>query len=505
MKVYETMEIWMAAGSQHLYGEEALRQVAVDTGEIASYLDGQEGISAKIVFKGVLTTPDEITEFCIKASADAACAGVVLWMHTFSPSKMWINGLKLLTKPILHLHTQFNREIPWDSIDMDYMNLHQSAHGGREHGYINSRMKIDRKIVVGYWKDEKVIRKVDAWIRAAATHLEMQKMKVCRFGDNMREVAVTEGDKVSAQMQFGYSVSAYGLADLKAYVDKVSVEQIETLVAEYQERYTLADSLKPEGEDYPALIEAARLEAAIEAFLVDGGFTAFTSNFENLYGLCQLPGLACQRLMEKGYGFGGEGDWKTAALVRAMKVMGKGLGHGTSFMEDYTYHFQGDDSLVMGAHMLEVCPSIACENEVRIEIHPLGIGGKDDPVRMVFSTPAGEALNASVIDMGNRFRLLVNTVKAVDAPAATPLLPVAQVLWKPMPDLETAAGAWILGGGAHHTSFSQDVTVEMLEDYARICGMEMLTIDEATVIGQFEQTVKWNELYYTMKAFTKGL
>lgn len=505
MNVYGNLRIWMAAGSQHLYGPETLKQVASDLHEVSSFISGHERISAEIVSKGVLTTGEEITRFCTEASADPNCGGVILWMHTFSPSKMWINGLQLLTKPILHLHTQFNRTIPWDSIDMDYMNLHQSAHGGREHGYINSRMKIDRKVVVGYWKDETTLQKIDAWIRAAAAHHEMRHAKICRFGDNMREVAVTEGDKVSAQIHFGYDVSAYGIAELARKVDAVSEKDVDALIEEYLSSYTVDPQLAPGGQRASSLRDAARLEAGMESFLIEGGFCAFTTNFEDLSGLSQLPGLACQRLMAKGYGFGAEGDWKTAALVRTMKIMAHGKDRGTSFMEDYTYHFEDEHSLVMGAHMLEICPSIAEDTEVRLEIHPLGIGGKDDPVRMVFSCPEGEGLNASIMDMGNRFRLLVNTVRAVEIGKRAPKLPVSQVLWEPKPDLARAAEAWILAGGAHHTSFSKDVTVEMLENYGRICGIEMLIIDEKTELPHFEQQLRWNDIYYAVSSFSKGM
>ncbi len=505
MKVYTNLEIWMAAGSQHLYGPETLKMVDRDVRDIAEGIDADERISAQVICKGVVTTPQEITDLCIQASSDDRCAGVILWMHTFSPSKMWINGLKQLTKPVVHLHTQYHRAIPWDAIDMDYMNLHQSAHGGREHGYINARMHIDRKVIAGYWKDAEVLERLDAWMRAAAAFQDMQGAKICRFGDNMREVAVTEGDKVAAQIQFGYDVYAYGVSELAEAVDAVGEQEIQQLIESYLSSYTLEQSLRPGGPRHQSLEDAARLEAGLEDFLKAGGYTAFTTNFEDLHGLSQLPGLACQRMMEKGYGFGAEGDWKTAALVRAMKVMGKGKGRGTSFMEDYTYHLDRENQLVMGAHMLEVCPSIAEETEVKLLIRPLGIGGKDDPVRMVFSTPAGPALNASIMDMGNRFRLLVNCVQTVEVTQETPNLPVAKVLWKPLPDLTTAAEAWILAGGAHHTGFSKDVTVQMLEDFARMTGIEMLKIDGGTTIDHFTKELHWNELYYSMKAFSQGI
>jgi L-arabinose isomerase len=505
MKTYERMSIWMVAGSQHLYGDETLKQVRSHTEEIAGYLSGLDTIPAEILYKGILTTPQEITDFCIRASADDHCAGVILWMHTFSPSKMWINGLKVITKPILHLHTQYNRDIPWGEIDMDFMNLNQSAHGDREHGYINARMKIERKVVSGFWKDDKVQQKISAWIRAAAALRDIRGAKVARFGDNMRDVAVTEGDKVAAQIAFGFDVYGYGVGDLVARIKEVKEERIDALIKEYKDIYEIDKALLPGGSRHESLKEAARLEAGIENFLVDGNFVAFTTTFEDLEGMRQLPGFACQRLMEKGYGFGAEGDWKTALLVRAMKVMGKGLSGGTSFMEDYTYHLDPENSMVLGAHMLEVCPTISGAEKVRLEIHPLGIGGKEDPVRLVFNVPEGDSVNASLIDMGNRFRLLVNEVYTVDIKEKLPKLPVARVLWKPKPDLETASHAWILGGGAHHTGYSKQVTTEMLTDFCEMCGIEMVLIDDKTDIGSFKKELKWNDLYYTLKAFSGGV
>ncbi len=505
MKAYENIKIWMVSGSQHLYGEETLREVERHTKEIAGSLNDSPLLSAPVEFRGILTTPAEITKFCVEASADAQCAGVVLWMHTFSPSKMWINGLNVMTKPMLHLHTQYNRDIPWNEIDMDFMNLNQSAHGGREHGFINTRMKIARKVVAGYWKDEKVLKRVDAWIRAAAAVSDQKSMKVARFGDNMRDVAVTEGDKVAAQISLGYDVYGYGIAELAAEVDAVPESRIDELVSEYSGSYKIAKELLPGGSQAGMLRDAAKLDAGLDNFLVKGGFSAFTTTFEDLTGVSQLPGLACQRAMEKGYGFGAEGDWKTSALVHSMKVMGNGLTGGTSFMEDYTYHMDPANQMVLGAHMLEVCPTIAGKSDVRIECHPLDIGGKDDPVRMVFDVPAGAALNASLMDMGNRFRLLVNEVEAVKPESSFPKLPVARAMWKPLPDLSTAAEAWILGGGAHHTAFSKDVTTEMLTDYSEMLGIEIAVIKKGTEIGSFRNELKWNDLYYTMRAFSGGV
>jgi L-arabinose isomerase len=505
MKIYDDMKIWMISGSQHLYGQQTLLEVKAHTKEIAEHLSASELIPAAVDYKGIVTTPSEVTDFCVKASADRSCGGVILWMHTFSPSKMWINGLSVMTKPMLHLHTQFNRDIPWSDIDMDFMNLNQSAHGGREHGFINSRMKIDRKVVVGYWKDEDVHRRIDAWIRAAAALKDLTGSRVARFGDNMRDVAVTEGDKVAAQIAFGYDVYGYGIADLAVKVDAVTDAQIDVLVKEYEASYEVDSALLSGGEKHESLRDSARLEAGLEDFLTEGDFIAFTTTFEDLAGLKQLPGLACQRLMEKGWGFGAEGDWKTAVLVRALKVMGRGMSGGTSFMEDYTYHLDPERPLVLGSHMLEVCPTIAGRGKVKLEVHPLGIGGKEDPVRMVFGTPAGSALNASFMDMGNRFRLLINEVETVEAQHDLPKLPVACAVWEPKPDLATAAAAWIYAGGAHHTAYSKDVTTEMLIDYAEMAGVEAVIIDDETTIRDLKKELKWNDLYYTMRAFAGGV
>ncbi|PHN08698.1 L-arabinose isomerase [Flavilitoribacter nigricans] len=492
LKAYE---VWFITGSQHLYGEETLKQVARHAEEIAKALNDARQIPVKVVFKPVLVSPDGIYQLVQDANHAPNCIGLVAWMHTFSPAKMWIAGLKILQKPLAHLHTQYNRDIPWSAIDMDFMNLNQSAHGGREFGFIGSRMKINRKVIVGHWQDEAVQDQLAIWTRSAAGWADSQKMKVARFGDNMREVAVTEGNKVSAQIQFGYAVNGYGIGDLVARVQEATDQQIDQLVQEYQDSYQLADSLTKGGEQHASLREAARIELGMRAFLEDGNFTAFTDTFENLYGLEQLPGLAVQRLMADGYGFGGEGDWKTAALVRTMKVMGSGLEGGNSFMEDYTYHFHPGKMQVLGSHMLEICPSIAA-GKPSCEIHPLGIGGKADPVRLVFNAPAGPALNASVVDMGHRFRLLVNTVDAVEPEQDLPKLPVARVLWEAQPDLKTAATAWILAGGAHHTCFSQSLNTEYLENFAEMAGIEFLLIDNDTSLYRFKQELRWNEACY---------
>lgn len=492
----ETIELWFITGSQHLYGEETLRQVAENSRAIAAALDKSDQIAAKVVFKPVLTTASAITTLCMEANNNPSCAGLIAWMHTFSPAKMWIAGLKRLSKPMLHLHTQFNRDIPWNEIDMDFMNLNQSAHGDREFGYICSRLKMERKVVVGHWQDKEVVRSIGAWSRAALGALESRSLKVARFGDNMRDVAVTEGNKVSAQIKLDYEVQGYGIGDLADAVRKVNDKQITALVKQYGDEYRASAKIL----SAPAIKEAARIEAGMRAFLKKGGFKAFTTNFEDLHGMVQLPGLAVQRLMADGYGFGAEGDWKTAALVRIMKVMAEGLKGGTSFMEDYTYHLDPKNMAILGAHMLEVCPSIAA-GKPALEVHPLGIGGKDDPARLVFRTSLGDALAASMVQMGDRFRLIVNTMKVVECPAM-PKLPVASVLWKPCPDLKTAATAWIYAGGAHHTSFSQALTAEHMADFADMTGTEFVLIDDNCEIGQFRKELRWNDLYYTLN---KGL
>jgi L-arabinose isomerase len=407
---------------------------------------------------------------------------------------MWLGGLRLLAKPVLHLHTQFNRDLPWDSIDMDFMNLNQSAHGDREFGYMATRLGVNRKVVVGHWRDADVHARVGAWSRAAAAWHDWQHLKIARFGDNMREVAVTEGDKVEAQARLGYSVNGYGMGDLAGSEGRISEAAIDRLVSEYDERYTVAEALRPGGERRASLREAAAIELGMRAFLEDGNFHAFTDTFQDLHGLPQLPGIAVQRLMEDGYGFGAEGDWKTAALVRAMKVMSSGLSGGTSFMEDYTYDF-GRPAKVLGAHMLEVCPSIAAETP-RCEIHPLSIGGKADPVRLVFTAPAGPAVNASMVQIGNRFRMIVNEVDTVKPDRDLPRLPVARAVWVPKPDLATAAAAWIYAGGAHHTGFSQSLTMEHLEDFADMADVELLCIDDKTQLRHFRHELRWNAAAY---------
>lgn len=482
-------QVWFIVGSQHLYGKKVLKLVEQNAKVIARSLGEEKEIPVNIVFKKVLTSSSEIFKSIKEANAEDRCIGLIAWMHTFSPAKMWIRGLKILHKPLLHLHTQFNEEIPWKKIDMDFMNMNQSAHGGREFGFICTRMNVRRKVVVGHWKDENVVQKISVWTRAVAGYADSQQMKIARFGDNMRQVAVTEGNKVSAQIQFGYEVNGYGLGDLKEHIRSIKSRAISQLVDRYQKEYSLARTLTKGGSKHKALKEAARIELGLRSFLEEGQFTGFTDTFENLHGLLQLPGIAVQRLMKDGYGFGAEGDWKTAALVRTMKVMAAGLSGGNSFMEDYTYHFDKKGDAVLGAHMLEICPSIA-KSKPSCEIHPLGIGGKSAPVRLVFEAKAGPALNASMIDLGNKFRLIVNTVDAIDPPNKLPKLPVARALWKPHPDLRTGAEAWILAGGAHHTCYSQNLTVEHLEDFAELSRVEFVVIDEKTEIKSFKQSLK---------------
>lgn len=497
-KNFHNLEAWFVTGSQHLYGEEVLKTVAANSNAIVNSLDSDSTIPVKIRFKPVLTGTDEIFNLCLEANNSKNCVGLITWMHTFSPAKMWIAGLKVLNKPIVHLHTQFNRDLPWDSIDMDFMNLNQSAHGDREYGFIMSRMRIDRKVIVGHWEQKSVREQLSVWLRVACAWNDWQGMKVARFGDNMREVAVTEGDKVEAQMKLGYSVNGFGVGDLVHAINSVKDKDVEEIIRGYETAFSLDAGLKKGGYHYQSLFEAAKIEAGMVKFLEAGGFKAFTTTFEDLHGLSQLPGLAVQSLMLKGYGFGAEGDWKTAALVRAMKVMATGLAGGTSFMEDYTYHLNPSGMKVLGAHMLEVCPSIA-EGTVKMEIHPLGIGGKSDPVRLVFNVPQGEGVNASIMDMGDRFRLLVNPCKVVKPDTNLPKLPVARVVWVPEPNLEIAACAWIHAGGAHHTGFSMALSSAYLEDFAEMAGIECLIIDKNTSIQNFKKELKWNEVFYHLK------
>jgi L-arabinose isomerase len=492
-------EVWFVAGSQHLYGPDTLKAVAKHSREIARALNAAPAIPVKVVFKPVMTTAEDITALCQEANNARNCIGFINWCHTFSPSKMWINGLKQLRKPVAHLHTQYNRDIPWATIDMDFMNLNQAAHGDREHGFIWSRMRLNRKVVVGFWQEAPTQERLGAWSRAAAAWADWQTAKFCRIGDNMREVAVTEGDKVAAQMKFGFAVNGYGVGDLVEFVNAVSARRIDNLIESYEATYKIAADLCKGGARHSSVREAARIELGLRAFLTNGGFKGFTTTFEDLHGLAQLPGLAPQRLMADGYGFAAEGDWKTAALVRAMKVMASGLSGGTSFMEDYTYHLSPGNQLVLGAHMLEICPSIA-DGKPSLQVHPLGIGGKADPARLVFSTPAGPALNAALMDFGNRFRLLINEVDVVQPEQSMPKLPVAQAVWRCRPNFEEACAAWIYAGGAHHTGFSQAVTTEMLEDFAAMAGIEVVVIDADTRLRRFKQELVWNDAAYGLKS-----
>jgi L-arabinose isomerase len=488
-------EVWFITGSQHLYGEETLRQVDEHSKIIADSFNDSPQIPVRVVFKPVVKSSEEIYAICQEVNVAPNCIGIITWMHTFSPAKMWIRGLNALKKPLLHLHTQFNRDIPFNDIDMDFMNLNQSAHGDREFGFIMSRMRLNRKVVVGHWQQADVLQKINIWSRVAAAKYEMQTMKVVRFGDNMRQVAVTDGDKVAAEMTFGFSVNTHGVGDLVKYINQISEADIFTLMQEYEGTYELMDSLRNGGFMRQSLVEAARIELGLKAFLEEGGFSAYTNTFEDLHGMRQLPGIGSQRMMAAGYGYGGEGDWKTSAMVRALKVMASGMEGGNSFMEDYTYHFDPANPMVLGSHMLEVCPSIA-KGIVRCEVYPLGIGAKEDPVRLVFNAAAGPALNVSLIDMGNRFRLLVNEVEAVEVTEEFPKLPTARALWKPQPSMEIGLQAWILAGGAHHTAYSQNLTTEYIEDLAEMFGVELVVIDKNTTIRQLKNELRWSEVAF---------
>ncbi|GAA3978303.1 L-arabinose isomerase [Mucilaginibacter dorajii] len=491
----KAFEVWFITGSQNLYGEETLKKVAEHSQEIAAGIDATGNIPVRVVYKPVVKSTEEIYETLQAANIADNCIGIITWMHTFSPAKMWIRGLSILKKPMLHLHTQYNRDIPWSSIDMDFMNLNQSAHGDREFGFMVSRMRMNRKVVVGHWQDPEALAQIETWTRAAAGWYDWQGAKFARFGDNMRFVAVTDGDKVEAELKFGFSVNTYGIGDLVAVINAVSEESVSELIDEYEAAYNMTDDLKKGGAKHQSVYDAAKIELGLRKFLVDGGFKGFSDTFEDLHGMIQLPGIAAQRLMADGFGFAGEGDWKTAALVRAFKVIGAGLPGGNAFMEDYTYHFDPNNALVLGSHMLEVDASLA-SGKASLEVHPLGIGGKADPARLVFNVAGGAALNASIVDMGNRFRLLINEVEAVEPVENLPNLPVARVLWKPLPDMKTGCAAWIYGGGAHHTAYSQNLTAEHLQDFADMAGIEFLRIGKDTTIPQFRNEIMWNEVAY---------
>ena len=487
-------EVWFITGSQHLYGEGPLKQVADHAQAITKGLNEAGEIPVQVVYKPVMTNADAIKRLCMAANESDNCAGLIMWMHTFSPARIWLAGLQTLKKPYVHLHTQYNRDIPWSEIDMDFMNLNQSAHGGREFGFMASRLRQNRKVIVGHWQDEEVIKKLSVWMRTTCAWQDMQGARIARFGDNMRNVAVTEGDKVAAQQQMGYDVAGFGVGELVSYVNDVQDKDVDRLLEEYKESYKLDSTVQEDKNRHNSLKEAARIEIGMKAFLEAGDFKGFTTNFEDLHGLVQLPGLAVQRLMAEGYGFGAEGDWKTAALLRAVKVMGDGMEGGSSFMEDYTYHLEPGKMKVLGAHMLEVCPTLS-KDKPSLEVHPLSIGGKDDPARLVFSVPTGPGINVSVMDMGNRFRMVANKVNVVEIPSL-PKLPVARVAWEPEPDLKKAAEAWIHAGGAHHTAFSMTINEEYLENFAEMAGIEFLLIDDSTSISEFKKELRWNEMYF---------
>ncbi|MFI9318285.1 L-arabinose isomerase [Kitasatospora aureofaciens] len=496
-KPLDGRQVWFLTGSQGLYGEQTLRQVAEQSQRIAAALDGDPAMPVGVVWKPVLTDASAIRRICLEANSADDCIGLIAWMHTFSPAKMWIAGLDALQKPLLHLHTQANVELPWDSIDMDFMNLNQAAHGDREFGYIQSRLGVARKTVAGHVSDPTVAARVATWARAAAGRAELRGLRLARFGDNMRDVAVTEGDKVEAQRRFGVSVNTYGVNDLVAAVDATDDGDVTALVKEYEDNYRLVPELRAGGERHDSLRYAARIELGLRGFLEQGGFKAFTTNFEDLGGLRQLPGLAVQRLMADGYGFGGEGDWKTATLLRTLKVTSGGLAGGTSFMEDYTYHLEFGRELILGAHMLEVCPSIAADTP-SCEIHPLSIGGREDPVRLVFDAEPGPAVVVGLADLGDRFRLVANEVDVVAPPAPLPHLPVARAVWEPRPDLHTSTEAWLTAGGPHHTVLSRAVGAEELDDLAEMLGVELLLIDEETSLRRFTKELRWNQAYHRL-------
>ena len=490
MLTLKPYEFWFVTGSQHLYGPETIQEVEDHSRKIVEGLNESGKLPFKIVFKSVLTTSDDIRKLVLQANAEENCGGLITWMHTFSPAKMWIAGLGALQKPLLHLHTQFNRDIPWGKIDMDFMNTNQSAHGDREYGFIGTRMNVPRKVVVGYWENEEVQVKVGDWMKTAAAVTEGSNIKVARFGDNMRTVAVTDGDKVEAQIKFGWVVDYYGIGDLVEVMDGISEEEVDNLYKEYERLYDLPEEASEAGPVRDSIREQGRIELGLKAFLSEKGYNAFTTNFEDLHGMKQLPGLAAQRLMAEGYGFAGEGDWRTAALTRFMKIVSD--NKGTSFMEDYTYHLEPGNEMVLGSHMLEICPTVSA-TKPKIVVNPLGIGGKEDPARLVFDGKGGDAVNASLIELGGRYRLVINEVKAEQPTIETPNLPVAKVLWKPQPSLSEATEAWIYAGGAHHTVLSFEVTTEQLSDFADMAQIECVVIDEDTKVRQFRNELKWGE------------
>jgi L-arabinose isomerase len=488
-------EYWFIVGSQDLYGEETLKKAADHARIMADDFNKDPLLPGTVILKPVAVTPHAIRSLFEEANASGNCAGVITWMHTFSPSKMWIQGLSLNRRPLLHLHTQFNRDIPWASIDMDFMNLNQSAHGDREHGHIHARMRLPRKVVAGFWQDMELRRRMGVWMRAAAARKDGMDSVVLRLGDNMREVAVTEGDKVEAQIRLGWQINTWGIGDLAVRYAKISDDRAEKLAKEYAASYELAPELKQDGKARTAMLEQAKIEIAVREMLEEEYAGAFTTTFQDLHGLPQLPGLACQRLMEQGYGFAAEGDWKQSMLTRAAKIMASGLPGGTSFMEDYTYHFEPGKEAALGSHMLEVCPSIA-DGRPRIEVHPLGIGGKADPARMVFDAAPGSAVLATLIDLGNRFRMIVNEIETVKIENTMPKLPVARALWKPYPSLGGAAEAWIICGGTHHSVYSTALNSEYFRDWAEMNGIEFILIDRETKPERLQDELRRNEAYW---------
>ena len=494
--IFEHYEIWFVIGSQHLYGAETLKQVFTQGEKVVHALNQSGTLPCQLVLKPLVTTPQEVTALTREANYHTRCAGIVVWLHTFSPAKMWINGLVDLHKPLLQFHTQYNAALPWGEIDMDFMNLNQTAHGGREFGFIGARMQLEHQVVTGHWQQQATQLRLAQWMRTAIVKQDTQSLKVVRFGDNMREVAVTEGDKVAAQIRFGYSVNTWAVGDLVAVVNQVSQGAVNALIDEYEASYQLTPAAQSKGDKRQNVLDAARIELGIKQFLQEREAHAFTTTFEDLHGLAQLPGLAVQRLMQQGYGFAGEGDWKTAALVRMLKVLAIGLPGGTSFMEDYTYHFEEGNDLVLGSHMLEVCPTIATPQKPILDVQPLGIGGKADPARLIFSTATGPAVNVSLIDLGDRFRLLVNQVEAITAPHKLPKLPVANALWRAQPDLPTTSETWMIAGGAHHTVFSQALTIEDTRRLADLYGIEMAVIDQHTTLASFRNQLRWNDAYF---------
>ncbi|MGH3168574.1 MAG: L-arabinose isomerase, partial [Trebonia sp.] len=494
---HDDLEVWFLTGSQTLYGEETLRKVAEQSRGIADTLEGPGIVQAKIVWKPVLTGPDAIRKIMLEANADDRVIGLIAWMHTFSPAKMWISGLNALDKPLLHLHTQANVALPWSSIDFDFMNLNQAAHGDREFGYILTRLGIPRKTVAGHVSDRRVVDAIATWARAAAGWAATRSLRLARFGDNMRYVAVTEGDKTEAESVFGVQVNTWGVNDLVEAVDDASTSEVSSLIDEYEALYDISPELRKGGDRHESLRYGAAIEIGLRSFLSAGGFTAFTTNFEDLGGLKQLPGLAVQRLMAEGYGFGAEGDWKTAILVRAAKVMGAGLPGGASLMEDYTYDLTPGEELILGAHMLEVCPSLTASRP-RLEIHPLAIGGREDPVRLVFTADPGPGVVVALSDMRDRFRLVANVVEVVPPSEPLPRLPVGRAVWKPQPDFGTSTASWLAAGAAHHTAMSTAVGVEAFEDFARMAGVELLVIDSETTVAAFDQQIRANAAYYRL-------